>query len=48
MSYDYDRLATAVIEWAVSHGHSDRIACMDLETKVLGQDKFLTGETSYD
>jgi len=45
MSYDYDRLATAVIEWAVSHGHSDRIVSFDLETKVLAADKFLTNET---
>lgn len=45
MSYDYDRLATAVVEWAVSHGHSDRIVSLDLETKVLTPDKFLTGET---
>lgn len=45
MSYDYDRLATAVIEWAVSHGHSDKIVSLDLETKVLSPDQFLTGET---
>jgi len=45
MPYDYDRLATAVVEWAVSHGHSDRIVSLDLETKVLAPDKFLTGET---
>jgi DNA polymerase elongation subunit (family B) len=45
MSYDYDRLAIAVVEWAVSHGHSDRIVSLDLETKVLGQDEFLTAET---
>lgn len=45
MSYDYDRLATSVVEWAVSHGHSDRIVSLDLETKVLKPSQFLTGET---
>lgn len=45
MSYDYNQLANAVIEWAVSNGQSDRVVSLDLETKVLSPDKFLTNET---
>jgi DNA polymerase elongation subunit (family B) len=44
MSYGYEALAKAVVDWIVSQGYNERILCLDLETKVLSRKEFLTNE----
>jgi len=40
----YGHLAQAVVDWAVENGQRDRIAAIDLETKVIGESGFLSNE----
>ncbi len=44
MQNGYPKLAAAVVEWAFSQGYKDRIISIDLETKVLKPNDFLTNE----
>jgi DNA polymerase elongation subunit (family B) len=45
MNYHYGDLANTVIEWILRTGSLERIIAIDLETKVLENNGFLTGET---
>lgn len=45
MNSNYQDLANAVVEWIVKTGNMERVLSIDLETKVLEEDGFLSGET---
>ena len=45
MNYHHGDLANVVIEWVAKTGNLERILALDLETKVLEENGFLTGET---
>lgn len=45
MNHHHGDLANIVIEWVVRTGNLERILALDLETKVLEENGFLTGET---
>lgn len=45
MSMHYGHLAQAVVDWVVENGQRERIAAIDLETKVVGGSRFLSNET---
>ena len=44
MSYHHGDLAKAVVKWLVETSNVEKILSIDLETKVLKGDEFLTGE----
>jgi len=44
MNYHHGDLAEAVVKWLIETGNVERALSIDLETKVLNEDEFLTGE----
>jgi len=44
MNYHYGNLAETVVKWLVETSNLERILSIDLETKVLKENEFLTGE----
>jgi len=45
MNCHHGDLANTVVQWIVKTGNLDRVVAIDLETRVLKADGFLTGET---